>query len=283
MTDQLLDLEMAPEAFLEAAFEQNYQNLRLEVGRALAPNIKEAARRQVRLYWEKLGSLANSVTDTEVRLSLPNQTSTQGRRYTIEGVVDIVREAGYCVMYDIKSMTADSVRANRAWFEQQLNVYAHIWQHLRGENLQQTAIIATACPERVEEAWESGDEGFLAYVLAQWNPIVEMTFDAERVDETVAAFGEIVDAIEERRFAPPTAEDLNRRQGQTGRPFATDVCNECDARFSCRSYRRWAATHGRRATRGVVRDYFSDDADWEEANLAATPEADDLQQDYVAR
>ena len=282
MSDRDLDLEVPVEEFLHEAFEENYQTLRLEVGRAMAPNMKEAARRQVVLYWQKLRGIAESVTDTEVRLTLPNQRSPLGRPYAIEGIVDIVREKGFTVMYDIKSLDADYVRANIDWFERQLNVYAHIWQNLRGESLRQTAIIATAYPRAVEDALESGDEGFLAYTMAQWNPIVELGFDASRLDETIEEFGQVVDAIEGGAFSPPSPQQLNARQGATRQRFASAVCNECDARFSCASYRRWAAGQGRRAAR-MVRQYFVDDERWLEANLAATPDRDDLNQDFIAR
>ena len=282
MREGNLDLGMPIDEFLDEAFEQNYQALRLEVGRALAPNIKEAARRQVALYWRKLRGIAESVTDTEVRLMLPNQRSPLGRPYAIEGIVDIVREKGYTVMYDLKSLDADYVRANVEWFERQLNVYAYIWQNLRGEALQQTAIIATAYPKAVEEALESGDEGYLAYSMAQWNPVVQLDFDASRVDETIEEFGQVVDAIEDGAFGPPPPKHLNARQGATRQRFATAVCNECDARFSCASYRRWAAGQGRRAAR-LVRQYFVDDERWRTANLEATPDREDLAQDFIAR
>jgi len=60
---------------LRGMFERNYQRLRLESGHALTPEIKEAALQQVLYYWKKLRDLANTITDTEVRLHLPNQLS----------------------------------------------------------------------------------------------------------------------------------------------------------------------------------------------------------------
>lgn len=273
--------------FLRNAFEANYDLLRLEVGRSLAPNIREAAWQQVRLYWEKLQEVAQSVTDTEVRLTLPNQHTRKGRSYSIEGVVDIVREEGYTVMYDIKSLDAEYVRQHADLFERQLNVYAYIWQTLRNEELDETAIIATRFPQRVQDALDSGDEGFLAVALAQWAPIVSLGFEPDRVEETVEEFGEVVDAIEDGRFAPRSPEHLDTQQGATRQRFATAVCNECDARFSCRSYRQWALGGGSRAGH-MVRQYFGEVASsdagreaWREANLEATPDASQLEQDFV--
>jgi len=282
MSEHNLDVEIPVEDFLDQVFEENYQALRLEAGRALAPNIKQAARQQVALYWRKLRGIAESVTDTEVRLILPNQHSPHGRSYAIEGVVDIVREEGYTVMYDIKSLDADYVRANKDWFERQLNVYAHIWQNLRGEALKQTAIIATAYPETVERALDSGDEGYLAYAMAQWNPIVQLDFDASHVDETIEEFGQVVDKSEEGDFAPPPPEHLDARQGATQKRFATGVCRNCEARFSCSSYRQWASGPGRRGTQ-LMREYFVDDEHWREVNLEETPQRDALFRDFLER
>jgi hypothetical protein len=124
-------------AFLREAFEDNYERLRVENGRGLSADGKEFAWNQVLLYWKKLREIAKSITDTEVHLTLPNQETPKGRHYAIEGVVDIVREEGYTVMYDIKSHAADYVRQNKELYERQLNVYAHIWRMLRGEDLVQ--------------------------------------------------------------------------------------------------------------------------------------------------
>lgn len=282
MNEHGIDLDMPIEEFLKQAFEDNYQALRMEEGRALAPGLLDDARRQVLLYWQKLADVAQTITSTEVRLALPNQTSPAGRPFSIEGVVDIVRETDYTVMYDLKTLDAAYVRDHAEWFEGQLNVYAHIWQNLRGEALRQTAIIATALPRIVVEALAGGDLDQLAWALAQWTPVVPMTFRLERVGETIRDFGAIVDAIEERRFSPRTPEELNERGGTVRVRFATDVCNECDARFSCASYRAWAARSTRRAA-PLMQDYFIDNDLWLESGLAATPDADGLVQDFIER
>jgi hypothetical protein len=270
---------------LREAFDSNYELLKGESGRALSADGRRFAWHQVLLYWRKLRDVAQSVTDTEVYLTLPNQRTPDGRPFSIEGIVDIVREEGYTVMYDIKSHDADYVRQNVEAYEKQLNVYAHIWQTLRGENLKQTAVIATAFPRNVAEAMESNDEGYLAYALAQWNPLVPLGFDPSRVDETVAEFGATVDAIEDGEFAPREVEHLSVREGSFGQLFATAVCRNCDTRFSCDSYRRWALG-SRSRLEDTVRRYFQDpDPDeeldtWLTANLDATPDFAELSQDF---
>src|SRR6185436_10904951 len=97
MTEADLSVEM--EAFIRQVFEQNYEELSLDSGHAITPYVKQTALNHVLLYWRLLRDIAENVTDTEVRLSLPNQETPRGRNYTIEGIVDIVRENDRTVMY----------------------------------------------------------------------------------------------------------------------------------------------------------------------------------------
>ncbi|MBN2004575.1 MAG: hypothetical protein JXA21_14565 [Anaerolineae bacterium] len=279
----------AIEDFIREVFAQNYEELRLESGQALAADARQTALNQVLLYWRKLRAVAESVTDTEVRLSLPGCETPHEREYTIEGVVDILQEAGRTVMYDIKTHDADYVRANLDLYEQQLNVYAHIWHALRGQALDEMAIIATDYPEAVQAALTSGDPEHLAYALERWQPVVPIAFDARRVETTIHEFGEVVDAIEENHFAPRPLADL-----QTPLPgvthharFGTRVCRQCDARFSCASYREYAWQPGQH---GVAEERFrqyyeetppdAEQEQWRAASLEAVPDAEDARADY---
>jgi hypothetical protein len=279
----------AVERFLEDAFAENYQLLKVESGRGLSPEGRRFAWNQVRLYWLKLAGIAQTVTDTEVRLTLPNQRTPRGRPYAIDGIVDIVRGEGYTVMYDIKSYEADSIRRDEALYrlcKEQLDVYAHIWQTLRREVLRETAIIATRFPKKVADALADPDPGRLAWALAQWAPIVDMEFDPSHVHDTIAEFGRVVDRIEDEPFAPRSLEDLERREGGTRQRFANSVCRNCDARFSCASYRQWAlrdSSHIDEGTRRYFEDIAPDDEidDLRTANLEATPEARELTEDFL--
>jgi hypothetical protein len=233
-------LDEEVEAFIRQNFEQNYARLQLDGGHALTPYVKEAAFRQVQMYWRRLHEIANSVTDTEVRLTLPEQTSLKGRKYTIEGVVDIIREDDRTVMYDIKTHDPDDVRSRLDAYQRQLNVYAHIWQGLRGQPLDETAIIATAFPAALREAYRRKDQRRIEQELERWEPVVNIPMEQEKVDETIRDFGAIVDRIEDKQFAPPPVETLKTRCESSRDLFATRVCRNCDARFSCASYRRYA-------------------------------------------
>lgn len=227
------------ENYMRETFEQNYERLLAEGGHALTADTKESAWQQVLGYWRKLREIAESVTDTEVKLTLPEQITPKGRKYTIEGIVDIVRENEKVVMYDIKTHDADYVKKNIELYEKQLSVYAHIWQTLRGQSLDQTAIIATAFPPKTQDAFKLMDEAIIERELSKWEPLVDIPLDQKHVVETIKDFGEFVDSVEEKRFAPPTVDKLKERVGQTNELFASRVCRNCDARFSCTSYRNY--------------------------------------------
>lgn len=236
--------------------------LRMESGHSLSPDAKLAAQLQVLFYWRRLREVAEKVTDTEVRLSLPEQKTPRGRRFGIEGVVDIVRERDRTVMYDIKTHDAEAVRANTEEYLRQLNVYAHIWQNLRKQRLDETAIISTAFPEAVREALNITEEELEAE-LQKWEPLIPLPFDAARVQETIARFGEIVDKIEESEFAPPSLDKLKKKQPGMKAIFAVQTCRNCDARFSCSAYRAYAQT-SRGAAESTFRQLFFDDYGTEE-------------------
>lgn len=277
------------EAFIRDVYYQNFELLRQEGGGSISPEAREAGINQVLLYWLKLREIAERVTDTEVPINLPNQRSPEGRMFGIEGVVDIIREDDKTIMYDIKTHDPDYVRTHRDLYEMQLNLYAYVWHQLRGQPLDMTAIIATAYDEKIRDVIPAGklvdelteDEmSRLKTVLDNWQPVIEIDFNEVSVQETIRKFGEVVDKIENRQFAPPELEHLKAPWQTTNQLFATRVCRNCDARFSCMPYRAYAQERAPRNWRmAEFTQYFYDDlADetaqegWVAANLNASPE-----------
>jgi PD-(D/E)XK nuclease superfamily len=246
------------EAYLREAFEQNFEDARRETGHAISPQLKELAWNQVIFYWRKLKEVALSITETEVKLNLPNQTTPCGRKFAIEGIVDIVRADDKVIMYDIKTHEADYVRAHVEEYEQQLNVYAHIWKHLRGQQLDETVIIATDYPAPVREAVSAHDIEAIKKALGDWDPLIKLPFKPERVQAMIEEFGHVVDAIEGNQFSPAPIEKLQDRVGHGGKLFAVSICRYCDARFSCASYRLYATKGAGSSADKNFAAYFSD-------------------------
>lgn len=282
MTDQDTTLEV--EQFIHNAFEENYEMLRLETARTLSPAGRQAALRQVLLYWRKMRQVAERVTDTEVRLTLPNQTSPDGYEFSIHGVVDIVRDDDHTVMYDIKTHDPEYVRSNLDLYTDQLNTYAHIWCELRGEPLDETGVIGTRLPPEIHRALDSGDEQQLEYAMQGWDPLVPIPFDDEQVQHTIEEFGGTVDAIEDHHFVPASIDRL-RQIVYRNETFAFRTCRQCDARFSCDSYREYMRDTQPRDERRYWRyfdNYGLDDEreGWQNATLEAGPTAEDLSADF---
>lgn len=228
------------EEFILRRFDENFERLKFESGHGLSPEIKEAAKRQVLLYWQRLKEVAESITDTEVRLNLAGQQTPKKRAFNIEGVVDIVRGAGRTVMYDLKTHDPEYIKKNQLEYERQLNVYAYIWRKLREQPLDETAVIATRLPDSLNIAWENRERNPEAFSeeLQKWDPVIPFPFNTRHVDDVIQEFGRTVDAIEDGVYSPPEPERLETVEvgKQT---FAIRVCLNCDARFSCTSYRRY--------------------------------------------
>ena len=228
------------EEWIKNQYYMNYERLRLEGGHALAPEVKRIGLLQIIMYFRKMREVAETVSETEVKLTLPEQVSPHGNKFTIEGVVDIIRENESTTMYGIKTHDADFVNANKEDYEDQLNVYTHIWQNLRNEKLDGTAIIATQFPRTLKKAIDADDELKLAKEMKKWDPMIPIPFSQKKVENTINKFAFVVDKIEEREFKPPTLLQLQQRIKGTKQRFATRVCGNCDARFSCDAYREYA-------------------------------------------
>lgn len=247
-------------------FDDNYELLKLEGGYSMTRDSLETARLQVLMYWRKLRDVATRVTETEVKLNLPGQTTPAGRRFGIEGVVDIVREDERTVMYDLKTHSRESILGNEQLYAQQLNVYAHIWQELRSQKLDEQCVICTQLPAGLREAARDAgaDPRRLAHFLDQWQPLVPIPADPNTVHETVQRFGEVVDRIESGAFEPPDATTLADPAPGGKLAFARDICRNCDARFSCSAYRlyiRGGARTGQfdKQFKQYLEDYGEDD------------------------
>jgi hypothetical protein len=159
-------------------------------------------------------------------------------------------------MYDIKTHNADTVKANYEIYANQLNIYAYIWQELRGEKLDNTAIIATQLPDNVRDAIELGDEKKLHYELSKWEPLIPIPFSQENVEQTINDFKDTVDNIEEGVFSPASLMKLKEKVPGTRSRFATRICRNCDARFSCTSYRQYALSS--RGAGSAFKEYIND-------------------------
>ncbi len=242
---------------LRDIFEENFEFIKAEGGHSITDFIKEEAFTQVLWYFRRNKDLLDRISQAEVKLTLPGQkTPGDGRTYAIEGVVDIIAEADETWMYDLKTHDRASIESNKALYREQLNVYAHIWKNLLGNQLDNTAVVSTSLHTQLKGAIRAGNPEHIAHEMQSWNPVVPLGYSEDEVEAMITAFGTVVDSIENHRFAaPPLATLLARDEGGRGQ-FATRVCRNCDARFSCPSFRDYARQSDSR-NQGF-RKYFDD-------------------------
>lgn len=242
---------------LREIFEENFEFIRAEGGHSITDFIKEEAYLQVLCYFQKNLAIIDRITDAEVKLTLPGQKTPQNRRnYAIEGVVDIIQEKDEVWMYDLKTHDRFAIENNKALYREQLNVYAHIYKNLMGKRLDNTAIISTALPGGLKGALRTGVPEQVTFEMDRWDPVVPLGYSEDEVESMIEGFGRVVDAIEDHDFSsPPVERLLEKDEGGRG-VFATRVCRNCDARFSCTSFREYARQSDSR-NQGF-RKYFDD-------------------------
>ena len=260
MNDEEIELK------IQEIFAQNYELLKLEGGHSLTESTQKDAYNQVLFYYRKLKDVASKVTETEVKLTLPDQKTPEGRNFTIEGIVDIVREEDEVWMYDIKTHDPVYVNANKDLYEKQLNVYAHIWGNLRGNALDHTAVISTVLPNALKDAYFTEDAPRIKSEMDKWEPVIEIPYNEDNVKDTINDFALVVDNIERHCFAPPPATVLDAKIKGTNSKFATRICSNCDARFSCTSFREYATKLQKGTTMNFKKYYenYGSDAEQED-------------------
>lgn len=261
MPEVRLKVDAAPhpgdeiETFIAEAFEDELAHAEEETGIRANAFARREAFRQVLLYWRKLKATAESVRETEVRLVLSNRESPKGRRYNLEGVVDIIATDSGTMMYDLKTHEPEYIRSHPDDYASQLDVYATIYEELKGERIDGTGIISTGLPIRLRAAMSAGDQMAIEKELRAWEPLIPLTFSRESRDATIADFGRVVDCIEDGEFSPPPSERLDEAYAGRGRSFGERVCQNCDIRYSCSSYRSWRLD-GKKLKRDNVLEYF---------------------------
>jgi hypothetical protein len=240
MTEMSDELDKEIEAFIEERFNDNLSVIETENKLRINSFVKELALVQVKMYWKKLKELAKKVTQSEIPVTLSHKRSPKGRKFTITGVVDIIKEDDDIVLYDIKTHDPDFVKHNREKYEKQLNIYGSIWEKLNNKKLDKTAIIATPLPKKLWWAMNEGTEAQLQNAIDEWQPIIELDYNEHVQEGTLEEFGDIVDNIEECRFEPPPVEVLEARMAGSKTRFVTKFCRYCDIRFACDSYREYS-------------------------------------------
>jgi len=246
---------------LRDLFEENYEFIKAEGGHSINDFIREEAYQQILYYFRKNLDLIQKITEAEVKLTLPEQLSpTEKRKYTIEGVIDIVQEGEEVWMYDLKTHDRFSIENNKDFYRNQLNVYAFIWKSLRRNKLDNTAIISTSLPHPLKSAIKQVNKAQIEYEFKNWNPVIPLGYTEDEVESMIEDFGRTVEDIENHRFTAPPVEKLTEKPEGERNIFAVRVCRNCDARFSCEPFREYVRNtdRGNQTLRNYLDDYGTD-------------------------
>ncbi|WP_319559003.1 hypothetical protein [Marispirochaeta sp.] len=73
----------------------------------------------------------------------------------------------------------------------------------------------------------------------------------------IEEFGRTVEDIENKRFSAPPVQVLQQKNPGDKAAFAVHICRNCDARFSCPSFREYVrqTDSGRHGIRKYLDDY----------------------------
>ena len=100
------------ETKLREMFEDNFRFLRENAGHTINEYMKDLAYKQVLCYYRKNKKIIDQITRAEVKLSLPEQETPNDKiPYTVEGIVDIVREGDETWLYDLKTHDQERIKA----------------------------------------------------------------------------------------------------------------------------------------------------------------------------
>ena len=123
---------------------------------------------------------------------------------------------------------------------------------------------------------ESGDAASLAAAFLNWNLIVSIEFDLEKVAGTIRDFGAVVDEIEDKEFPPPLMKKLRERDNR-GKTFASGVRGNCDMRFSYSTYRKYMKSQSQKMKKASYLMFQESEEDreaWRDATISSESSAD---------
>lgn len=167
--------------------------------------------------------------------------------------MDLVSDDSGTTMYDLKTLEKDVILQDKDKFKMQLSIYSHIWKGIRDQNLDGAAIIATSVPSEIKKEIKEfiedpeGKYKQFSAALVKVNPIIPIEVNEEQIQNFLNEFGDTIDKIEERIFTPTSTKELKTKQPGSNSDFGSLVCRNCDARYSCDSYREYIESAGGKA------------------------------------
>ena len=222
---------------LREFFEANYEYLKETSGHSINEMMRERAFEQVLMYWKKHKDIMLDGDVTSVNFSLSNQkTPNQGIPFSVEGMLNVLEKDGRKSLFEVTTNSREEIEGSIDDYKDELNLFAYELEKTQGQKIDETFVLSTSVPKDVKYALKTKDIPQLKEALEKWNPVVSVQHDALAQENALRKVGEVVEKINACQFDPPPPSALNKKF-QDGKPFYTHVCQNCDLRKSCESFR----------------------------------------------
>ena len=222
---------------LREFFEANYEYLKETSGHSINEMMRERAFEQVLAYWKRHRKMMLEGNVSSIEISVPNlHTPNKDIPYSLEGKIDVLEKDGKLNLFDVTTNSKEQIEDDIELYRDELNLYAHELERIQEGSVAETFVMTTSVPKDVRHALKNNSLPELEHALENWDPIVPVQHNKNAQDAALKKVGEVVEKIQNCEFDPPAPSDLKKKY-KDGKPFYTHVCQNCDLRKSCESFR----------------------------------------------
>ena len=222
---------------LREFFESNYQVLKESSGHTINENMKERAFEQVLMYWRKHKEMVLDGDVSNVKITLSNQqTPNKKNPYSIEGRLDVLEKDGKISLFDVTTNSKEQIEDSIDSYREELNLFAYELERMQQGTVDDTFVLSTSIPRDVKHALKTNNAVELGHALENWDPVVPIQHDASTQEAALKKVGEVIEKINNCEFDPPPPSTLQKKF-KDDKTFYQHVCENCDIRKSCESFR----------------------------------------------
>ncbi len=238
---------------LRELFEANYEFLKESSGHSINELMKEKAFEQILMYWKKRQETILDGKISSIDISVSNQKSPKAKiPFSVEGKIDVLEKDGKINLFDITTNSAEQIEDSIDFYKDELNLYAYEMEKARSKGVSDLFVLSTSLPKDVKYALKVGDKQELENALEKWNPVVSVPHSKDAQKAALKKVGEVIEKITNCEFDPPPPADL-KKKFKDGKTFYNHMCENCDIRKSCESYRNFKSGKESHAPRKLLK------------------------------
>ena len=238
---------------LRELFEANYEFLKESSGHSINELMKERAFEQILMYWKKRQETILDGKISSIDISVSNQKNPNTQiPFSVEGKIDVLEKDGKLSLFDITTNSSEQIEGSMAFYKDELNLYAYEMEKAQSKDIENLFVLSTALPKDVKYALKVGDNQELERALEKWNPVVSIPHNKDTQKAALKKVGEVIEKITNCEFDPPPPADL-KKKFKDGKSFYNHMCENCDIRKSCESYRNFKSGKEPHAPRKLLK------------------------------